>query len=57
MWGSPQLVDNFVFKEFIVLSIDHHHTYICIYIYIYIYINVCVVMSWDVLSVGVSTAD
>ena len=31
--------------------------YLYIYIYIYVHIFICVVMSWDVLSVGVSTAD
>ena len=43
MWGSPQLIDNFVYI-YIVISIDHYR-------------NIYVVMSWDVLSVGVSTAD
>ena len=42
--GSPQLIDNVVFKKR-VMSRDH-------YKYIYMY----VVMSWDVLSVGDSTA-
>ena len=40
MWGSPQLIDNFVFI-LIVISIDHFK-------------HIYVVLSWDVLSMGIS---
>ena len=42
MRGCPQLIDNFVFNKKRVMSRDYFKTY--------------VVMSWDVLSAGVSTA-
>ena len=48
MWGSPQLIDNLCNRINKVVSIDHYK-----YKYIYVY----VVMSWDVLSVEVRTAD
>ena len=53
MWGSPQLIDNVVFKYIYIYGYVNRSFKIHIYIYIY----VCVVVSWDVLSVVVPTAD
>ena len=45
MWVSPKLIDSFLFIKKLVMPIDHDK-----------YIYMCE-MSWDVLSVGVSTAN